>query len=385
MGRPRLSRRQVWPALVAVSRGVSLADAARLAGIARSSLQLVLLGDPVAMGRERVRREGVLSLAEREEIRVGIERRESDAEIAVRLGRHRSTVWREIRANGGRGAYRVFRAEDRAFEQARRPKVCWTVARPHVWEEVQSLLRTKLWSPEAICRRLRREHPGEPEWWVSHEAVYQAIYVQARGELRRELAGCLKSRQARREPRTRASGAGRRGTITGMVNISERPAEAADRAVPGHWEGDLVIGENGKSAVATLVERSTRFGIIVKVDNRTAPHVAERVGAVMSRLPGLLARSLTWDQGKELAAHQRFTVATGIPVYFCDPHSPWQRPSNENWNSKVRWFIPKGKSLRNYTQDDLDDIARIINGRPREILGWDTAAERFAELVATTT
>jgi len=380
----RLSRVVVWPALVAVSRGVTWTEAARSAGIARSSLQRYLAEDPVGVRRERVRREGVLSLAEREEIRVGIVAGEPDSVIAGRIGRHRSTVWREIRANGGRAAYRVFRAEDRAFEQARRPKQPWTVGRPHVWAEVQVLLRTRLWSPEAICRRLRREHPDGPEWWVSHEAVYRAIYVQARGELRRELVACLKSRRERRVPRTRASGAERRGRITGMVNISERPAEAADRAVPGHWEGDLVIGENGKSAVATLVERTTRFGIIVKIDNRTADHVAERVGAVMSRLPVLLARSLTWDQGKELAAHHRFSVETGIPVYFCDPHSPWQRPSNENWNSKLRWFVPKGKSLRSYTQEDLDDIARIINGRPREIHGWDTAAERFAELVANT-
>lgn len=381
----RLSRAVVWPALVAVSRGVTWTDAARLAGIARSSLQRYLAEDPVGVRHERVRRGNVLSLAEREEIRVGIAAGESDAVIAGRLGRHRSTVWREVRANGGRSAYRVFRAEDRAFEAARRPKQPWTVTRPQVWAEVQSLLRTKLWSPEGICRRLRLEHPDAPEWWVSHEAVYRAIYVQARGELRRELAACLKSRRERPVPRTRASAAERRGRIAGMVNVSERPAEAADRAVPGHWEGDLVIGENGKSAVATLVERTSRFGIIVKIDNRTAEHVAERVGAVMSRLPVLLARSLTWDQGKELAAHQRFSVQTGIPVFFCDPHSPWQRPSNENWNSKVRWFIPKGKSFRNYTQDDLDDIAWIINGRPREIHGWQTAAEKFAELVATTT
>lgn len=370
--------------MVALSEGVTQVEAARRAGIARSSLQALLLGDPVSV-HVRKRRECALSLAEREEIRVGVAAGESYAVIGVRIGRHRSTVWREVKANGGRDAYRVFRAEDRAFEQARRPKQPWTVEHPHVWAEVQVLLRTKLWSPEAIAQRLRREHPDEPEWWVSHEAIYRAIYVQARGELRRELAACLKSRRERPVPRTRASGAERRGKITGMVNISERPAEAADRAVPGHWEGDLVIGENGKSAVATLVERTTRFGIIVKIDNRTAAHVAERVGAVMSRLPVLLARSLTWDQGKELAAHQRFSIETGIPVYFCDPHSPWQRPSNENWNSKVRWFVPKGKSFRSYTQDDLDDIARIINGQPREIHGWDTAAERFAELVATTT
>jgi IS30 family transposase len=384
MGRPRLARSVVWPALVAVSRGVPQGEAARAAGIAKSSLQLVLANEPVGVVHERKRRLDVLSLEEREEVRVGIERGESDTRIAVRLGRHRSTVWREIRLNGGRGRYRVFRAEDRAFVQACRPKPGWTVSRPEVWEVVQMLLRTRLWSPEGIARRLRREHPDEPHWWVSHEAIYQAIYVQACGELRKELVACLASRRPRRQPRTRASSSGTRGRIVGMVNIAERPPEAVDRGVPGHWEGDLIVGKDGKTAAATLVERSTRFGIIVQLDNKTAEHVTQRVGEAMSGLPTLLARSLTWDQGKELAAHHAFTVATGIPVYFCDPHSPWQRPSNENWNGKVRWFIPKGTSLANHTQDDYDRIATLINGRPRELLAWDTPAERFAELVAHT-
>ena len=238
------------------------------------------------------------------------------------------------------------------------------------------------WSPEQIARRLRAEFGNDASMTISHETIYKSLYVQGRGELRRELARCLRTGRAQRRPRGRAD---QRGRIPDMVMISERPAEVEDRAVPGHWEGDLIIGKNGKSAIGTLVERSTRFVMLLHLPNgRGAEQVRDAMTAAIQTLPASLRRSVTWDQGKEMAQHREFSVDTGVDVFFCDPHSPWQRGSNENTNGLLRQYFPKGTDLKVHDATALQAAADSLNGRPRKTLNWQTPTERLTELIAST-
>jgi IS30 family transposase len=319
-----------------------------------------------------------LSLEDRVEIRLALERGASFRGIAAGLGRAVSTVSREVNANGGRDTYAPIAAHRRACDLARRPKATKLASRPELCARVIEGLET-LWSPTQIRATLRAEFPDQPEMWVSHETIYKSIYIQGRGELRRELARCLRTGRAQRRPQGRLQ---IRGRIPNMIMISERPAEAADRAIPGHWEGDLIIGKDSKSAIATLVERTTRFVLLAAIADQRAETVCAALIERVATLPAQLWRSLTWDQGKEMSQHELFTDQTGIDVFFCDPRSPWQRGSNENTNGLLRQYFPKGTSLRGFTQEDLDKVAASLNGRPRETLGWQTPAERLNELLA---
>lgn len=319
-----------------------------------------------------------LTLADREEIRIGLSHGASFAAIAARLERPTSAVSREVARNGGRENYRAYLGHERAFKAARRPKPTKLASCRPLRDQVEAWLRL-FWSPQEITRRLRIEYPDDPMMRVSHETIYQSLYVQGRGELRRELTRCLRTGRAKRRPRGREE---TRGKIPGMVMISERPAEVADRAVPGHWEGDLILGKNRKSAVGTLVERSTRYVMLLHLpEGRDAESVKEAMKRAITTLPSHLTRSITWDQGKEMAQHLRFTMDTGIQIYFCDPHSPWQRGSNENTNGLLRQYMPKGTNLSLFSAEDLDRIAYSLNNRPRATLEFMKPSEKLTELL----
>jgi IS30 family transposase len=328
-------------------------------------------------GRQRERSPLRLALAEREEISRGLAAGESVRRIARRLGRAPSTVCREVAANGGRDRYRACAADRRAVRKMRRPKPAKLAACPRLRELVEAKLELR-WSPQQIAAWLKLAYPGDPEMRVSHETIYLSLFVQARGALRKELFRCLRTGRARRRPRGLTVMNGQ-GKIRGMVNIAERPAEANDRAVPGHWEGDIVFGAS-YTAIATLVERKSRFVMLVRLPHgHTAEAVAYALSDAVTTLPAQLRRSLTWDQGKEMAEHARFSVATQIPVYFCDPHSPWQRGSNENTNGLLRQYYPRRTDFRLITQSDLDHVAAELNERPRQTLEWKTPCQVLDE------
>ena len=375
---PRVVRERFWDL---VRSGVAPGDAGVAAGRADGARRWFREAGGVKGNGPGAVSGRYLSLADREEIAIGLAREESYRQIGARLSppRPASTVSREVARNGPGGRYRAVRAQALAELRGRRPKEAKLAGSDELRGWVQGKLEMK-WSPEEISARLRLEFPGRAEMRVSHETICQSIYVQGRGALRRELAASLRTGRALRKPRRKQGE--RRGKIPGMVNISERPAEAADRAVPGHWEGDLLVGKNGRSAIGTLVERATRFTMLVPLPaGRDAPAVADALTPVIAGLPDAVRRSLTWDQGWEMRAHAQIAVAADCEIFFCDPHSPWQRGSNENTSGLLRQYFPKGTSLAGHSPADLAAVADELNGRPRKTLGWKTPAEALAEVL----
>ncbi len=377
---PRGRRLEFWGL---VGAGVPWRGAARRCGLAEQTAQVwfVQAGGVKALGTAPVGGR-YLSVAEREQIALGLAAGKSLRVIAAGLGRPASTVCREVARNRtSRGRYLALTAQAAAEERARRPKTAKLAADPVLRARVQDWLDLK-WSPRQISRRLVIQFPADPRMRVSHETIYQSIYVQGRGALRRELASCLRTGRALRKPRRAAGQHPGQGKLKNMVMISDRPPEVADRAVPGHWEGDLILGKAGASAIGTLVERSTRFCLLLHLPGRRdAAAVADAMIATMSQLPAHLRRSLTWDQGSEMGHHAGIALATGLEIYFCDPHSPWQRGSNENTNGLLRQYFPKGSILSTHTKAHLDAVAAELNGRPRQTLLWRTPAEALNDLL----
>lgn len=361
-------------------QGDSLQQIAQLFGRNHSSIQGILAETGGIRPAQRCRSELALTLAEREEISRSVVEGKSIRAIAKSLDRAPSTVSREINRNGGRERYRANQADQGAWDRARRPKRCRLVESPRLAAIVAGKLQLQ-WSPEQIAGWLKQTYAGDKDLHVSHETIYRSLYIQARGALKKELLAHLRRTRAMRRSRHHTQKTDNHGRITDTVSISERPAAADDRAVPGHWEGDLVFGSHN-SQIATLVERQTRYVMLVKLDGKDTETVINALINNARNLPQELYKSLTWDRGKEMADHKRFTLATDIQVYFCDPHNPWQRGSNENTNGLLMQYFPKGLDLSTYSQDQLDDVARRLNERPRKTLNYETPAQQFQQAIA---
>jgi IS30 family transposase len=362
-------------------KGESLHSIARLFDRNHGSVAGILSRTGGIRPAPRWRSRLALTLAEREEISRGVVAGCSIRSIAATLGRAPSTVSREIHRNGGRGRYRASEADQAAWDRARRPKVCKLVHNRALACIVGKKLQME-WSPQQIAGWLKRTYCEDENDWVSHETIYRSLFIQARGALKKELLGHLRRSRGMRRSRHHTQKKYDHGRITDTVSIRERPASVEDRAVPGHWEGDLLFGSNN-SQIATLVERHTRYVMLAKVDNKDTETVINTLIKHAHKLPRELYQSLTWDRGKEMADHKRFTLATDIKVYFCDPHNPWQRGSNENVNGLLRQYFPKGTDLSVHSQTKLNAVARRLNERPRKTLDYETPAERFNACVAS--
>ena len=381
--RPRLHyskalKHEIWDRY---QRGESLWSIARLLDRHSSSIYALLSRTGGIRPPERNRSQLSLTLAEREEISRGLARRLSLRAIAVQLGRSASTISREIQRNGGLQGYRAALADQAAWDRARRPKTCKLATNPKLIRLVDHKLR-RHWSPEQIAGWLKITFPDDACMQVSHETIYRSLFIQARGVLKKELQQYLRSKRTIRRSRHASLKHDGLGQITDAISIRERPASAEDRAVPGHWEGDLIAGSNN-SYIATLVERHTRYVMLARVSNKQTETVIKALIKQAHKLPRELYQSLTWDRGKEMAEHHKFTLATDIKVYFCDPQSPWQRGSNENTNGLLRQYFPKGTDLSLHSQAKLNAVARELNERPRKTLGFRTPAEKFNECVAS--
>jgi IS30 family transposase len=363
-------------------QGESLQKIAQLFGRNHSSIIQILVATGGIRPAPRCRSRQALTLAEREEISRSVVAGQSIRSIAASLGRAPSTISREIKRNGGHECYRASQADQSAWDRALRPKTCRLAMNRKLANIVASKLQLQ-WSPEQIAGWLKQTYAGDKECQVSHETIYRSLYIQARGALKKELLAHLRRTRAMRRSCHHTQKTDNHGRIIDAISISERPATAEDRAIPGHWEGDLLFGSHN-SQIATLVERQTRYVMLVKVAGKDTETVVNALIKNARKLPQELYKSLTWDRGKELADHKRFTLATQIQVYFCDPQNPWQRGSNENTNGLLRQYFPKGLDLSTYSQAKLNEVARRLNERPRKTLDYETPAQRFHHAVAST-